>query len=191
MSLEHAILGFLAGGPMTGYDLKTRGFDDEAGHLWTADQAQVYRTLERLAERGLARSKLVPQRGKPDRKLFTITTRGRDALAAWLRSPAEAASWRDPFLLHLFFSGALPDDALLDLLAQARDGHQSRLEHLRIDVTRGVDEWVASTGRLRDGEVRRLALGASLAQARATIDWLDDCIERVRAGLPPRQEADA
>jgi PadR family transcriptional regulator AphA len=188
MSLEHAILGFLAGGPMTGYDLKTRCFDGAAGHMWTADQAQVYRTLERLADRGLARSKLVPQRGKPDRKLFTITSRGRDILSTWLRGSAEIAPARDPFLLHLFFSGALPDDALLELLSQARDGHQARLEHLRADTSRDIDEWVASTGRLRDGEVRRLALGASLALARATIDWLDDCIDRVRAGLPPQQD---
>ena len=191
MALEHAILGFLSGGPMTGYDLKTRCFDDAAGHLWTADQAQVYRTLERLESRGLARSKLVPQRGKPDRKLHTITARGRDALAEWLRRPAELAPSRDPFLLHLFFSGALPDDALLELLAHAREGHQLRLEHLRTDVTRDIDEWVTSTGRLRDGEVRRLALGASLAVTRATIDWLDDCIDRVRRGLPPAQDGGA
>jgi PadR family transcriptional regulator AphA len=191
MSLEHAILGFLSDGPMTGYDLKTRCFDEAAGHLWTADQAQVYRTLDRLADRGLARSKLVPQRGKPDRKLFTITARGRDVLSAWLRGSAEIAPSRDPFLLHLFFSGALPDETLLELLSQARDGHQARLEHLRADTSRGIDEWVTSTGRLRDGEVRRMALGAGLALTRATIDWLDDCIDRVRAGLPTRQDGGA
>lgn len=191
MALEHAILGFLSGGPVTGYDLKTRCFDEAAGHLWTADQAQVYRTLERLEGRGLARSKLVPQRGKPDRRLYTISAPGRAALAEWLRRPDEIAPSRDPFLLHLFFSGALPDDALLELLAHAREGHQLRLEHLRTDVTRDVDEWAASTGRVRDGEVRRLALGASLAVTRATIDWLDDCIDRVRSGLPPAQDGGA
>jgi PadR family transcriptional regulator, regulatory protein AphA len=191
MALEHAILGFLSGGPITGYDLKTRCFDEAAGHLWTADQAQVYRTLERLEDRGLARSKLVPQRGKPDRRLYTISAPGRAALAEWLRRPDEIAPSRDPFLLHLFFSGALPDDALLELLAHAREGHQLRLEHLRSDVTRDVDEWAASTGRVRDGEVRRLALGASLAVTRATIDWLDDCIDRVRRGLPPAQDGGA
>ena len=47
MSLGHAILGFLNREPMTGYDLKTRCFDDDAAHFWTADQAQVYRTLDR------------------------------------------------------------------------------------------------------------------------------------------------
>jgi DNA-binding PadR family transcriptional regulator len=185
MALEHAILGFLSGGPMTGYDLKTRCFDDAVGHLWTADQAQVYRTLDKLEQRGLARSKQVPQRGKPDRKLYTITTRGIDALAEWLRQPPEIAPSRDPFLLQLFFASALPDEALLGLLGQARDGYQRRLDHLRADVARDVDQWVASTGRTRDGEMRRMALGAGLAVTRSTIDWLDDCIEQVRGALPP------
>jgi DNA-binding PadR family transcriptional regulator len=191
MALEHAILGFLSSGPMTGYDLKTRCFDDKTGHFWTADQAQVYRTLERLERDGLTRSKLVPQRGKPDRRLYAITARGRSALGEWLRHPAELAPSRDPFLLHLFFSSALPDDAVLDLLRQARAGHQLRLDHLRADVARDVDAWVASTGRTREGEVRRMALGAGLAVTRATIDWLDDCIETVRAGLPPATEEDS
>lgn len=184
MALEHAILGFLSGGPMTGYDLKTRCFDRAAGHLWTADQAQVYRTLDGLERRGMARSKVVPQRGRPDRKLYTITTRGRSLLDDWLRHPAEIAPSRDPFLLQLFFAATLPDDALLHLLGSARDGHQRRLEHLRTDVARDMDAQDGPDGPQRDAAVRRMALGAGLAVTRATIDWLDDCIETVRRGLP-------
>lgn len=188
MALEHAILGFLSAGPMTGYDLKTRCFDDAVGHFWTADQAQVYRTLDKLDQRGLTRSRLVPQRGKPDRKLYTITSKGRGVLAEWLRQPADIAPSRDPFLLHLFFSSALPDAAVLELLGHARDGYQRRLEHLRADVAGDIDQWISVTGRQRDGEIRRLALGAGLAVTRGTIDWLDDCIEVVRGGLPPAQD---
>ena len=188
MALEHAILGFLSAGPMTGYDLKTRCFDETVGHFWTADQAQVYRTLEKLDQCRLTRSKIVPQRGRPDRKLYTITAKGRETLADWLRQPADIAPSRDPFLLHLFFASALPDTAVLELLGHAREGHQRRLEHLRADVARDIDDWTAATGRRRDGEIRRLTLGAGLAVTRGTIDWLDDCIEAVRGGLPPAQD---
>ena len=48
MSLGHAILGFLSRRPMTGYELKTRCFDQVASHFWTADQAQIYRTLDAI-----------------------------------------------------------------------------------------------------------------------------------------------
>jgi PadR family transcriptional regulator AphA len=184
MALEYAILGFLSREAMTGYDLKTRCFDDAAGHLWTADQAQIYRTLERLAARGLVRSRLVPQRGKPDRRLYSITERGRTALSSWLRVPEPPSQVRDAFLLHLFLAPDLPDDEITSLLSGARAEYQRRLEHLRGPAREELDTWARQTGRVRDAELRRMTLSAGAAAARSAIDWVDDCIDRVRSGLP-------
>ena len=186
MALEFAILGFLSREAMTGYDLKTRCFDDAAGHLWTADQAQIYRTLEKLATRRLVRSRLVPQRGRPDRRLYSITERGRTALSAWLREPATPSQVRDPFLLHLFLSPELPDDDITSLLSNARAEYQRRLEHLRGPARDELDAWARETGRGRDAALRRMTLTAGAAAARSAIDWVDDCIDRVRGGLPAR-----
>ena len=52
MSLAHAILSLLQQEEMTGYDLKTTCFDQCIAHLWPADQAQIYRTLDKLVEQG-------------------------------------------------------------------------------------------------------------------------------------------
>lgn len=177
MSLEHAILGFLAGGPMTGYDLKTRGFDRTASHVWTADQAQVYRTLDRLVKRRLATSRAVPQRGKPDRRLYSITPRGREELAAWLASREDLPPHRDPFLLRLLFASDLSDDDLLRLLADTRTAYMARLERIRARIA-------ATPERSREDAMRRLTMEASAASARAAVDWIDSCADRVRAGLP-------
>jgi PadR family transcriptional regulator AphA len=184
MALEQAILGFLCRESMTGYDLKTRCFDEAAGHLWTADQAQVYRTLERLAAQGLVRSRLVPQRGKPDRRVYSITVAGRKASARWLETPVPPPPTRDPFLLHLFFAPDLPDADVLALLQDARAEYQRRLEHLRGPARADLDAWGARTGRARDAELRLMTLAASTSAMRSAIDWIDDSIERVRRGLP-------
>lgn len=182
MSLDHAILGFLDGEPMTGYDLKTRCFDHVAAPFWTADQAQVYRTLERLQRSGFVTSKLHPQPGRPDRKVFAITAGGQRALREWLETPHPLPPLRDPFLLQLFFSGVLPDDAVLALLRTARDGHQQRLERLRREAPSP-----RTSGR--DGALRDMAVRGSISQVRAAIDWIDDCIDRMRAGLPANGDA--
>jgi len=50
MSLAYAILNTLQQKEMTGYDLKTSCFDQCIAHLWPADQAQIYRTLDKLVE---------------------------------------------------------------------------------------------------------------------------------------------
>jgi PadR family transcriptional regulator, regulatory protein AphA len=185
MALEHAILGFLDREPMTGYDLKTRCFDAAMGHLWTADQAQVYRTLDRLQSAKLVTSRLHPQRGKPDRKVYSVTAKGRAALAQWLAEPEPPPALRDPFLMHLFFSSDLSDSELLAQLGSARQVYQSRLDGLRSTATADLDEWESETGLSRDAALRRMTLTAGMASARTAIDWIDECTDRVRAGLPP------
>lgn len=182
MTLENAILGFLDREPMTGYDLKTRCFDDAVGHVWTADQAQVYRTLERLLERGLVRSKLVPQRGKPDRRVFSITQRGRRALSAWLHEGLEPGPVRDPLLLRLALAETLSDDELLVLLNQARQGYQARLDALRAEASSPPPPLAAPD--LRGADLFRMTLSAAMSATRTAIDWIDDCTDRIASGLP-------
>ena len=80
MSLDAAILGFLGERPRSGYDLKTRCFDGVARDFWTADQAQIYRTLERLQAAKLVRSSRKRQTGKPDRKVYSVTAAGSASL---------------------------------------------------------------------------------------------------------------
>jgi DNA-binding PadR family transcriptional regulator len=188
MSLEHAILGFLEHEPMTGYDLKTRCLDD-AGHLWAADQAQVYRTLERLSGRGLVRSKLVPQRGRPDRRVYRVTAQGHDALLAWLRSPQALTPVRDPLLVRLSVSGDLSDEEIAGLLAHARAQYQTRLESFRAESASPVPPFAAKDAR--ESELYRMTLTAAMSVTRAVIDWLDDCTDRIAQGIPPAAAAPA
>lgn len=76
MSLDHAILGFLNYHPYTGYDLK-KIFDFSVQHFWSADQSQIYRTLNRLTDAGYVEMEKVAQEDRPDRKVYHITGAGR------------------------------------------------------------------------------------------------------------------
>lgn len=181
MSLDHAILGFLSRKPMSGYDLKTRCFDREAADLWTADQAQVYRTLDRLVKDRRLTVKRIRQRGKPDRKVFSITDEGRRSLAEWLSSAEEPAPVRDPFLLKLLFADSLLDEDLLRVLDEERDAYQQRLRALRLALS---DSAIRSIAEDRTEAVRRIAIEGVIAPTRAAIDWLDSARDRVKEGLP-------
>jgi len=178
MSLEYAILGFLTSGEMSGYDLKTRCFERRADHYWTADQAQIYRTLERLERQGLVTSEPVPQRGKPDRNVYSITRPGREALNAWVAEYHPSPPTRDPLLIQLACAVAVPESTTLALLEQAREDHQKRLEELRARAA-GYDREVGKSPSRR-GLLTRMTYDAALARQRATIDWLDDCIDEMR-----------
>lgn len=180
MSLDYAILGFLSEKPGTGYDLKNRCFDTSVASFWTADQAQIYRTLDRLQERRLVSSRVRRQAGRPDRRVYEITPSGRDALWAWLESASPHPAPRDAFALQLYFGAELSDDDLRSLLAERRSSHQQRLERLRSESAAIAHARDGLTERTRT--LRLTAYDGSIARERASIDWLDDCIHALEQG---------
>ncbi len=185
MSLELVILGLLDERPLTGYDLKTRGLSGAVGTLWTADQAQIYRTLERLRTDGLVSVTRRRQSSRPDRRVFSLTPAGRDSLLARLSSTAPLPPVRDPFLVQLHFSAALSDQALANLLTARRAEYESRLERVR-EVSAELAE--ADDVSDRDAVLRQTALDGIAGQYRFTIEWLKDCERAVRDGALPRPE---
>lgn len=179
MALEYAILGFLVSDDLSGYDIKTRCVDGQVAHFWTADQAQIYRTLERLERNRWVYSRVQRQRGKPDRKVYSITQVGREALDAWLATPHAVPPYRDPFLIQVYFGASLPDAPLLGILERARSDRQARLGELRSRAAEHARLTRSSTERA--AIMARLTLDAALAEERAVIDWLDDSIETLSA----------
>lgn len=180
LSLEHAILGLLNQHPRSGYDLKTRCFDGPLKPFWGADQAQIYRTLDRLERERLVASRRKRQAGRPDRKLYEITHSGRESLGAWLATPPNAPVARDPFLLQLLFGSSCTDEDLLGLFEARREEHQSRLDELR---ERSAALAADHTLPDRTATLGQTAFDGAIARERATVDWLDDCIEAIRSGV--------
>lgn len=191
MSLGHAILGFLSRQPMTGYDLKTRCFDDDAAHFWSADQAQIYRTLERLEAKRLVSADWSVQFGKPDRKVFAITEAGRDELKHWLAMPRPLPPVRDPFLVQLFFSAELPEDDIVALLESSRAEHEAALDVLNSRAATREGAMHRTARQKRDSALLGVTLEAAMRRERAALEWIDDCISTVKHGLPGHSVAGA
>ncbi len=182
MSLEAAIMGFLAVEPRSGYDLKTRCFDRQAAAFWTADQAQIYRTLERLQSGRLVTCTRTRQVGRPDRKVYRLTAAGARVFESWIASPSPLTPPRDQFLLQVFFSAALSDGEIVENLARQRSAHQTRLEDLRGEVGALAED---ATLPRRTRLLREAAFDGAIARERASIDWLDDTIEAIEGGRLP------
>jgi PadR family transcriptional regulator AphA len=102
MSLRFALLGLLAVEPASGYDLK-RAINRSTYFIWNATGPQIYNTLHGLREEGYLTSKSLPQRGKPDKQIHSITPSGRAALKDFMGKPIRASVTRDEVLLRIFF----------------------------------------------------------------------------------------
>lgn len=102
MSVRNAILGLLAKKPRHGYELRAAFSAVVGGATWDVKPAQIYTTLERLAESGLVQTKSDLGEGRePDRRIYAITRDGRGALKEWFNDGVPTEHQRDEFFVKL------------------------------------------------------------------------------------------
>lgn len=141
--LTYALLGFLRYAPMTGYDLK-QIMDLSTSNFWHAKQSQIYTTLKKLEAKGQVQSEIEPQQGRPDRRVYSITPVGEQALTDWLDAPLEEIEPRkETLLLKLFFAAPTGKDALLGQLGVQRELHQRMLDTYRHETRQVIDQFAS------------------------------------------------
>jgi PadR family transcriptional regulator AphA len=173
---EYALLGMLARyGESSGYAL-LREADEGIGFFWSPAKSHVYEVLPRLEQRGLARRRLVPQVGKPDKHLWRLTPRGRVALRGWINtSEPDPLGTLSVLLLKLFFGDYGDPAALVVLVERFRDQIDARLTALRrIDA-----EAVFATPQA----LPRMTLRLGLAELEAHLGWAEANLPELRARL--------
>jgi DNA-binding PadR family transcriptional regulator len=130
-SLELALLGLIAASPrISGYDI-VRIFNLSMRHFWHAHQGQIYPTLARMEREGWIASREVIQRGRPNKRLFSILPAGRAALERWLSSPFEVLKLKHAPLLKTLYLGHLGAEGALEKFAEQRAACVAYLEELR------------------------------------------------------------
>jgi len=130
MALAHAILAFLIDHSCSGYDL-SKQFGGSVGYFWSASYQQIYRELNKLEAQGWVEAEEVPQEGRPDKKLYSITSLGQQQLAAWIAEPIEPAPTKDELLVKLFAGYVVKPQTILAELAHHRQLHEEKLAAYR------------------------------------------------------------
>jgi PadR family transcriptional regulator, regulatory protein AphA len=177
MSLAHVILGLLQQQEQTGYDLKTECFDGCIAHLWPADQAQIYRTLDKLEAQGWIRCTIEIQHDRPNRKVYQITAAGAAELTRWLQTHQPLPVWREPLLVQLHFAAQLPDQAIVQVLEQELEARRQKLAECQAIQISPLTEPIAA----REQTMRRLVLELMIRREQAYLDWLKEAIATLQA----------
>ena len=128
MALEHAILVSLNERPAAGLDLARR-FDRSIGFFWNATHQQIYRVLARMEGDGWLRSSTVPQQGRPDKKVYTVTAPGLEELRSWLAAPVPMEQFRSEIAVKLRGASFGDRAAVLDNVREHLADHRTRLAH--------------------------------------------------------------
>ena len=116
--LDVVLLGLLATGERTGYDV-WKWFEGRGSFVgYSAATSQIYRQLGRFVERGWAAPTAAAARSGPDTKLYRITDAGRERLDEWVSSPyVPSRRPLDPdFQVRLRFAGSRSPEKALELV---------------------------------------------------------------------------
>jgi DNA-binding PadR family transcriptional regulator len=164
MSLRHGLLGLLAEGPASGYDLARR-FSEVLGQIWPAQHPKIYAELGRMAADGLID---VDSRGPRGRKAYRITEAGRTEIRHWLTDVDVDHTVRlEPLLRSLFF-WLMPPGDLTGHLRHEADFYAERAAFYR-DYARRKD--AGEFGTAPQVQSMRITIEGAIRLYEALADW--------------------
>lgn len=155
---HYAILGLLCWKPMSGYDIR-KMVDVALTHFWSESYGQIFPTLNRLVEDGLATKRVDPKSGGRRRQVYRATAAGRRSFRKWLHHPTAMPRLRDELKLKFFLTSRSETREALRLLEEYGRQQQEHLAVLKESETILEAAW-------RDGE-----LSDELDELKKTLDW--------------------
>jgi DNA-binding PadR family transcriptional regulator len=173
MALEHALLVALSERPASGLELAKR-FGRSIGFFWHATHQQIYRVLARMDADGWVSVTEVPQRGRPGKKVYDVSPRGREALATWLAEPTPTLGLRSELAVKLRGASFGDRAAVLDVVRANLADHHARLDHYGLLMKRDYPEPSTLTGLELD---QYLVLRGGILMEETWIAWLTEYLE--------------
>lgn len=150
MDIKTVCLGVLMLGDQSGYEIRKQFEQGPFAHFNQASFGSIYPALKRLLNDGLVSCRPVTQQGKPDKKVYSLTSSGRKQLRDALHGqPAPDKSHSD-FLFMLFFAEQLDPDHLQAIYTDYLDGFKANLAYLEALDDTGIPEgrqFVRALGR--------------------------------------------
>ncbi|HET7654174.1 MAG TPA: PadR family transcriptional regulator [Acidimicrobiales bacterium] len=176
-----AVLGLLSfGRELSGYDLKKWADNSLRFFYWSPAASQIYSELRRLEKLGYATSTVARQDDLRNKRVYSITETGRQALEAWLREPPEPTVLKHPTMLRVWLGHVEQPDRLTKVLDAHRADLTEQLDAARHAAEHATDDpaWGVHPAAVTRWAVRRLE---------SELDLLDE-LERDLATIPdPRK----
>ena len=167
LTTEYALLGFLRRQPIHGYEIfQQLSAANGLGLVWYLKQSRLYALLAKLEQSGFVTTTMEPQENRPARKVFSLTSQGREAYLHWVQSPVERGRrLRLDFLAKLYFSMQEGPETARGLIAVQTAACQHWLAEQQSQLETLTDEEAFN----------RLVHEFRLSQTRAMLDWLNTC----------------
>src|SRR4029453_2368684 len=99
--MRFPLLALLATGPAHGYELKQALEQRFGSVLPPLNAGQIYTTLSRLERDALVVDDAVEQNGRPNKRVYRLTEKGKAELGGWLSDATPTNRLKDDFFMKL------------------------------------------------------------------------------------------
>ncbi|WP_369382381.1 PadR family transcriptional regulator [Streptomyces sp. cg36] len=184
MALRNAVMAALLEGEASGYDL-AKAFDASVANFWTVTPQQLYKELERMQGEGLIAARVVEQERRPNKRLFSLTPAGHEAVRAYVAEPSgKPTAIRDELLVKVQCADAGDMAAVMAAVTERVEWATAKLaryERLRERLLDGrtEDEYFARAERV--GPYLTLLRGMSFE--RENVEWGRLALRRLEGRL--------
>ncbi len=175
--LKHGILGLLNYHEMTGYEIMET-FRDSLNYFWDAKTSQIYRELQGLEQKEWVSKTIVPQSGKPDKKVYSITATGQEELLQWLADDDLGLRVKTPILMKVFFLGERSVEDNIRYFESVKKSCEMFLKSLG-SVPQYIDTYADIIGQKEKALYWQMTAEYGRRSTQLQIDWAQDCINQL------------
>ncbi len=129
MNVKSLCLGSLCLKDFSGYEIK-KLFESAFNHFYSASYGSIYPSLSKLLDEGLVTVSIQPGDKHPDKKIFSVTSEGREQFIKELAATPPVEQMRSGFLMLMFFAHLLDTPRLIEILDQIEQQYAEEIDYL-------------------------------------------------------------
>ncbi len=137
MNVRTLCLGILSLRDATGYEIKKMVEEGVFSHFIDASFGSIYPALGRMLRDGLVSVRAEEQEGRPGKKVYSITDRGRAALSEAVNTDPAKDKFKSEFLFQMLFMDRMDPDHLMviyDAYLEEQEAELARITESEEDL---------------------------------------------------------
>jgi len=162
---------------MSGYDVAKEFAEGFGSCFWKASQQQVYTELTKLEQQGSVTYESIPQPGRLDKKIYSITDQGQQELLDWLIKPCEPTAIREDLGVMGLAGHLVPSQVMIREIERRRQLHVEMVQHVE-----KLDQYFAQ--RLDSLELKdlymHLIIRRGIRYQKEWVAWCDEALEAIK-----------
>ena len=140
-TLNYGLLAILSNESISGYDLMLR-----INAFWHIPHSRIYPLLAKMEQEKFVTYTLVEQKGKPDKKVYSITEKGLITVKEWLIVPLDASTKKEEFYLKIYCMHYLDKEHAVQLLKDREEvlvekihSRKKRIEEIKAECDSSIN----------------------------------------------------